>query len=695
MSTFPKCVGTLCAVALALATAAARAGAADDAALRLAVAAERARAPAPRFPRSAFLVDRAIDSVSLSPDGRRLAWLRVQDGRRSVWLQSTAGGAPRQLLSQTDARQAYWSHDGRWLLLESPRQLFALAVDGQGGSGIVSTLGGRERREVRAVDPLRPAAAILLERLPDADAQGQPWRLLRVDMHGERTLLHRDAHRLAGFAFDPDGRLAFVERVEGDALAIHRVDAAGRLHEALRCTRLERCSPLPVTGAGGDLLLRSDRDGNLLRLARLDAHGTLHTLLADPAGEADLDTLALDPDSGQPLVAGWRSGTATDRGLTAAAQRAVEAIAQRFPRRMLDIQAGRGPQAPWLVGERGPTLQAARWHLYDPRSGRFRQVLDEGLRQQRSGKPLAPLPESALAPKIPVAWEASDGMRLHGFVLLPPGADPATRPLVVVPHGGPWNHDRPDYGSIAQFLVNRGYAVFQPQFRGSTGYGRDYVLAARGDFGNGRVQQDIVEGTRYLLAQGIGDARRVGIAGASFGGYATLLGVTFEPELFKVGVAIVPPPDFGLDLRWVSRSDEALNLSRYIPFEARLRMMSLDLDDVAAMARLHAQSPLANADRMTRPLLLIAGGADHRVAIRGVLGYAAQLKLLGRDVSLLVDAEAGHTNEDPLAKEAIFYLTERMLQRHLGGPAPDAPDALLRGYLERNLRLAGKDLRGE
>lgn len=694
MSTFPKSVGTLCAAVLALAATTVRAGTADDAALRLAVTAEQARTPAPRFPRSAFLVDRTIDSVSLSPDGRQLAWLRVQGSQRSVWLQSTVGGAARQLLSQTDARQVYWSHDGRWLLLESPRQLFALATDGQGGSGIVSPLGGRERREVRAVDPLQPAAVILLEQRPATAAGAEPWQLLRVGMHGERTVLHQDAHQLTGFAFGPDGRLAFLERVEGEDLVIHRVDATGGLHEVLRCVRLERCSLLPVTAPDGELLLRSDHDGNLLRLAQLDADGTLRTLLADPAREADLDALAVDPVSGQPLIASWRSSTSTSQGLTAEAERAVGAIARRFPQRDLDIQVGRGPQARWLVGESSPTLQASRWHLYDPRSGQFRQVLDTGLLQQRSDKPLAPLPESALARKIPVAWQASDGMRLHGFLLLPPGADPATLPLVVNPHGGPWSRDRPDYGSFAQFLVNRGYAVFQPQFRSSTGYGRDYVFAARGDFGNGRVQQDIVEGVRHLLAQGIGDAQRVGIAGASFGGYATLLGVTFQPELFKVGIAIVPPADFGWDLRWVARSNEALNLSRYIPFKAWLRTLSLDLDDGATMARLHAQSPLANAGRMSRPLLLIAGGADHRVAIRGVLEYAAQLQLQGKDVSLLVDAEAGHTNEDPLAKEAMFYLVERMLQRHLGGPAPAPPDALLREYLQHNLRLAGKDLRG-
>ena len=693
MSTFQKWSAVRCALVVSLAAGAAHADDAANSALHRALAVEHARAPAPRFPRSAFLVDRLLDSVNLSPDGHFVAWLRVQGNRRSVWLRSTAGGPAYQLLSQTQARQLVWSHDSRWLLLESPRQLFALAAVGQGGSRTIVTLGGNQRREVRAVDPLQGAAVIVSEHDPAVPGSAARWRLRRVDMHGERTLLREDADELAGFAFQPDGRLAFLERVENEDLVIHRVDESGGLHEVLRCVQLQRCALLPVTAPDGELLLRTDRAGNLLDLARLDEHGTLQTLVSDPAGEADLDALVLDPANGQPLIASWRASKATDRGLGIKAHRAVEAITGRFPQRTLDIQVGRGAHAMWLIGEGGPTLQAGHWHLYDQTSGQFSAFIDDTLVHQRSGKPLQPLPESALARKIALSWTASDGMRLHGFLLLPPGADPATLPLVVNPHGGPWGHDRPDYGSFAQFLVNRGYAVFQPQFRGSTGLGRNYVFAARGDFGNGRVQQDIVEGTRYLLAQGVGDAQRVGMAGASFGGYSTLLGVTFQSELFKVGAAIVPPPDFGWDLRWVARSNEALNLSRYIPFDDWLRTLSLDLDDAVTMAHLHAQSPLANAAQMQRPLLLIAGGADHRVAIRGVTAYAAQLKLLGRDVSLLVDAEAGHTNEDPLGREAMFYLIERLLRRHLHGLAAAPPDAALRAYLKQNLRLTGKDLR--
>lgn len=669
-----------------------RAGSNDT--FHAAVEQQRVRPAAPRFHRAAFLVRSATPAVALSPDGRQVAYLREQSGHRSLWVLPADGGEPRRLLGGTDARQVDWSHDGRWLLLASTDQLFAVAAAGQGGSRLVATLGGREQRELLRIDPVQPAAVLLRERVPATLDAPERWRLVRVDVQGRRTLLREDGRQLVDVALDGSGRVAFLERVEGAALVFHRVDRQGRLHDALACRDLHRCALLPLTDTQGRLLLRSDLGDGLEGLRRLEPDGELTTLHEDPRGEADLDTLALDPADGTPRIASYRGTVATSHGLDASTQAALDRLQARYPGRNLEIAIG---ATHWLVEEQASTLHGARWHLFDVRSGAGRDILAFPPLADRDGRPAQWLPEAAMPRKLPLAWTASDGMRLHGFAWLPPGADPAQLPLVVLVHGGPWNASRPDEfgGGFVQALVNRGYAVFEPNFRGSTGLGRSYAMAAQGDFGNGRVQQDIVEGTRWLLGQGIGDAARVGIIGASFGGYSTLLGVTFQPELFKVGVAMVPPPDFGWVLDWVGRTTEALALARYIPFDSWLAALSLDPRDAATMARLHAQSPLAHAQDMNRPLLLYAGGEDRRVAIRGVLGYAARLKELGKDVSVLVDADAGHSNADPVARETQLYLITLMLHRHLGGAAPEPPDPAMREYLARSLRTAGSDLRAE
>jgi dipeptidyl aminopeptidase/acylaminoacyl peptidase len=692
MSRFPRFILALRLIILAALLPASAHADQDADALHSQVAIERARVAAPRFERSDFLLRPSVRNAALSPDGTRVAFQREQDGKHSLWLLSTADDTPRLLQAHSEADAIYWSRDGRWLLLESARQIFALAVADQSGSGIVTTLGGSMQRRLMSIDPVQDAAVLVVEQIAAQPGISRHWQLVRIDLQGRRSVLHSDEFQIVDFALAANGRLAFVGRIESDYIAIHRVDESGALTAVARCIRMRRCGFQSASTDGATLLLQSDLRSNLARLVKLQADGSLQTLHVDPLGEADLDEIATDPLTQEPMIVVYRSGMTRLHALNATAQQHLDAIMRQLPDRDLRIGIGHGDTARWLINERASRLQGERWYLYDTRSRALRQILDEAPIAQRNGKPASRLPESALARKIAFAWRASDGMRLHGFLSLPPGADPARLPLIANVHGGPWNRSQAEYATGVQLLVNRGYAVFEPNFRGSTGHGRDYMFAAQGDFGNGRVQQDIIDGVRYLLAQGIGDAERVGIIGASFGGYSTLLGVTFAPELFKVGVAAVPPPDFGWDLRWVGRSSEALNLSRYISYDAWLRMLALDLDDPATMARLSAQSPLANADRLQRPLLIIAAGEDRRVAIRGVIEYASRLKLMGKDVSLLIDDEAGHSDSLPLAREAGLYLMERMLSAHLGGGQPTAPDTELERYLQHGLRIRGKAL---
>jgi dipeptidyl aminopeptidase/acylaminoacyl peptidase len=664
-----------------------RPGAADASDLRAAVALESARPPAPTFERKTFLAQPVLRSAVLSPDGSTVAFLREQGASRGVWLQPTTGGKPTRLIGDSQAERLHWSRDGRWLFLQSSRQVFALAVKGQPGSGIVSLLGGRSRRSLLMVDPSQPAAVVLMENPPTVSRAEKRWRAWRVDVRGRQTLLREDARQFVDFALDSSGRLAWLLRVDFDKHLLLRVDAKGALHEAGRCVQTRRCQLLGASKDGRDAWLHGNVGDNFERLLRIGPDGSKQVLHSDPRGEADLDSVALDPATGEPMVASYRSTVAASHGITPEATRHVEAINRLFPQRDLRFEIGRGANARWLVHDRASTLRGERLHVYDPRTGTTHEILS-GLGLQWQGKAVPPAPEATMARKIAFAWHASDGMRLHGFLLVPPGIDVSKAPLVVRVHGGPFSHDRPDFDADAQLLANRGYLVFEPNFRSSTGHGMAYKLAANGDFGNGRVQSDIVEGTSYLLAQGIGDRNRVGIVGASFGGYSTLLGVTFQPDLFKVGIAMVPPGDLGWVLRDYARSDAQWF---GIALAVQMKLLGLDPADKALARRLAEQSPIANAAKLRRPVLMLAGGADERVAIRGVTHYAAKLKSLGKDASLLVDEAGGHNSGDIRTREANLYLMEFMLHRHLGGAAPTPPGRVLSDFLARNLRLRGRD----
>ncbi|WP_132862560.1 prolyl oligopeptidase family serine peptidase [Stenotrophomonas sp. ATCM1_4] len=648
-----------------------------DPTLHSAAAAQRALAPAARLPRAAFLEDRALTAVRLSPGGDQVAWLREQGQARSLMVLPTAGGAARVLVGRTQARQLSWSRDGRWLFLHAPRSLAMVPVHSAGG--MRTPLGGVEQRQVMKVDPSQPAAVLLRERVVAGD--GERWRIVRMDAQGKRSVLREDAHWVLDVALDAAGRIVALARFDGDHDALYRVQPDGRLRAVLRLEPLERVNLLAAMD-DGSLLLDGNPGGNFRRVLRLEADDTLRTLHEDPRHEADLDEVVLDPATQQPVAASYRSTVATTHGIGAAAP-VLAAIARQLPGRDIGVQAA-GASSTWLVSARAATLRDPQWYLYDARRGGLRRILDA---PAVAGQ--AP-PESQLSRKVAVSYRASDGMQVHGFVLLPPGVDPARAPLVAQVHGGPISHFRPGFDGVAQFLANRGYVVFQSNFRGSTGHGRAYTFAPQGDYGNGRVQQDVVDGVRWLLAQGIGDPQRVGIVGHSFGGYSTLLGLTFQPELFKVGVAGAPPADLGWAMRWLVMSGEQGDLPDR-SLRQTLRALSLDATEPATRARLHAQSPSANAARMRRPLLVMAGAVDRTVAIREVTHYVATLKAQATPVTLLVDPEGGHSPVDPIPREAYLFAMETMLQRHLGGPVPEPAGQRLRAYLRQNLRVAGPE----
>jgi dipeptidyl aminopeptidase/acylaminoacyl peptidase len=623
--------------------------------------------------RDAFLVEPTISAVTIAPDGRHVAWLRKVGEETSLWLKPS-GGAARTLLRRADADDIFWSHDGRWLFLVSNRTLRRVAVAGDLGSGLVAQIGGSTGLRFAGIDPWQPAAAILKEELR-IDGRRDPvgYRLWRIERGGKRALIAFGRRDPVDLAIAPDGHIGFAKLVEGDHHVIQARNADGQYRILARCVSLERCDLAGTTADGRGLYLASDLGGDLRAVLRIDADGRRTVLNRDPAGERDLDSLAIDPRSGVPVIAGYRGGAPASYGLTDDARRAMTLLTQRL-RGEVTISPTSGQ---WLVRERGSRLQGLRWYLFDPRTGRLDLMLDDPGKRPR-------VPEAALAATFPVSFPASDGRRIHGLLTVPAGRDLRHVALIAAVHGGPWSHDEPDYSTTTQLLANRGYAVFRPQFRGSTGYGRAYMLSPRGDFGDGRVQRDIEEGVRWLLARGIGDPKRVGIAGASFGGYSTLQALSNGSDLFRVGVAIVPPADFG----WVSRQvvdRGTIGSSGGIAFATTLRLLGLDAGDPAIARRLTAQSPFARVAAMRSPLLVIAAGRDERVPIRSVIDYAARLRQLGRNAEVIVARKQPHAPDDPMARRAYLYFMETMLARYLSGPAAAPPAEDLRQWIGANL----------
>ncbi|MBS0472341.1 MAG: S9 family peptidase [Proteobacteria bacterium] len=258
----------------------------------------------------------------------------------------------------------------------------------------------------------------------------------------------------------------------------------------------------------------------------------------------------------------------------------------------------------------------------------------------------------------PYDYEARDGAKIHGFLTTPPGRkDAKGLPLVVMPHGGPDARDAIGFDWWAQFLANRGYAVFQPNYRGSTGYGRAYQAAGFQQWGL-RMQDDITDGVKALIADGTANAKRICIVGASYGGYAALAGATFTPDLYACAVSFAGVSD--LDRMLTEEKHSFGDHSGVVSFwESRI-----GIDE----AKLDAVSPALHADQVKIPILLMHGKLDTTVRIAQSEAERDALQRAGKSVSLVVFDTDDHYLSLAATRNAMLSTLERFLHDHIGGP---------------------------
>lgn len=627
---------------------------------------------APLLDPKLFDLPERLRDVRLAPDGAHLAWVEDVDGKAELHVTPLAGGPARPLASLEPQDRVHWSRDGTVLFVAQEGGVAAIGVrDGAGGR--IAMLDKEGNQRFAGIDRSMPRHALIEEN----DPARRRTRLVRVKADGARSILYDGAGAITAHLFGPDGRPAILRRQEPDFTQLILQGQGKSWIEAARCRPLRTCVPLALSPDGARLFLRTLHGGDREALLEVTLPGgkqrVVHT---DPEGLADLVGVTLNPHNGQPMLAAYQLPGPRLYGIDAEGKRIAAGIARRFPDGGVYVESC-APGACLLV-ERGPRMAQPRYWLFDLKRQTFRPVL--GDIRARAAIP----PEQYLARRIALRYPASDGKLVHGYLTLPPGRPARSLPLVTIVHGGPWGHVGGGYSAGAQLLANRGVAVFEPNFRGSTGYGERYTTAPGADFGNGRVQADIIDGVRWLLAQGVGDAQRLGIAGSSFGGYATLLALTHTPGMFRFGLAGQPPTDFARSMR-VSAAAPAKPGER--PLRLMLAELGIDPGSPAQMQPIARDAPHGLGARLRAPLLVIAGGKDELVEVEAVVDYVARLQGLGKPVSVLVDPEEGHNPRNPLARQAQMHLLLRMLHRYLGAPPPPAADAELARYLARTLRV--------
>ncbi|GAA4899787.1 S9 family peptidase [Streptomonospora salina] len=613
----------------------------------------------------------------ISPDGTRIAYLAPWHGRLNVFLRDVdsdwsapdleeGSGTPaaRRITSETrrNIDQFFWSVDGRHLLFQQDTD-------------------GDENWHLHRVDPARPeqpavdltpyegvrllGAQLSPDRAGTAFVQLNKRRADLIDffeldlMSGELTPVAESSGdviswlrvpgRVLAFTIEEGGEHVLSERTGGEPRTIARFPQSDILLGVL---------PAVPTADGMGLWIGSARGSDLTRVAHLDLETGEETEvdshpvfdLDTPRPEADprfASSLIIHPATGDLLGVRYLGDRQDIHALEPHFAEILPHLTELSDGDLSHVSTDTTGQR-WVVEFTHDRDPGVTW-FYDHASRKARRLF----------RPFPHLDPEQLAPVTPVALTARDGLPLPSHLTLPVGLEPRNLPTVLVVHGGPWYRDSWSYDPEVQLLANRGYAVLQVNFRGSTGYGKAHVEAGIGEFA-GRMHDDLIDALDWAIDRGLTDPNRVAIYGSSYGGYAALVGAAFTPDRFAAAISYTGMSDL------VDLVEGVVPFARRAVENSYLRHIG-DPEIPEQRADMLARSPISRVEDITAPVLLIHGANDVRVHRRNSDRVAAALRDRGCEVEYLLNETEGHWFINPESNIELYRRLESFLAKHLGG----------------------------
>ena len=600
-------------------------------------------------------------NVQISPDGKYLSWVAAVDGVLNVWVAPADNPSQARAVTQDKARgirSYFWSYHPDTLLYlrdsGGDEDFHLYAVDLKTGQAKDLTPFPKTTAQVAGVSPKHPGT--ILVGMNDRDAQ---WHdIYKVDLaSGDRTLLEKNDAQIAGYIADADYTLKYAQRSrpDGGADVLRRgANGAWEKFDDIPFEDVLTTSPGGLTLDGKTLYFTDSRGRNTAALFAIDVASGKRSLVLEDA-RADVGGTLADPATGKVQAVSvdylrdeWK---VVDPAIRADLEK-LEAIGPgdvSVNTRTLDDKT-------WIVAYSAAEAPLV-YYRYDRGAGTLTKLFSA--RPKLEGKPLVP--------QWPVEIASRDNKTLVSYLTLPRSADANSDgkaetpvPLVLLVHGGPWARDSYGYGGYNQWLANRGYAVLSVNFRGSTGFGKDFTNAGNGEWA-GKMHDDLIDAVQWAVKQGVTTQDQVAIMGGSYGGYATLAGLTFTPDAFACGVDIVGPSNLNTLLSTVP--------PYWASFFEQLAKRMGDPRTDAGKKWLTERSPLTRADQIKKPLLIGQGANDPRVkqAESDQIVKAMQAKNI--PVTYVLFPDEGHGFARPENNKAFNAVTEGFLAQCLGGRA--------------------------
>lgn len=602
------------------------------------------------IPREVLFGNPEKASPQLSPDGNMLAYTAPDEGVMNVWVKTV--GKDDDLAVTQDRHRGimgyFWAPNGEQILYIQDKdgdenwRIYSVPVAG-GEAVCLTPMEGIQAR-IFAVDPEFPDEILigLNDRIP------QLHDVYRLNLKtGEKTL--EAQNNLGAVAWIADHtykvRIAMIPTPDGGVMLLHRKDAESEWEPLLQWGNEDALS----TGAFGfakdnqTLFMINSIGVNAAELRTYNVETKEEKVIAgDP--DYDISGLMIQPRTYKLQAVNFARDRSEWQALDPAIQVHLDAL-RNLHRGDFGVSDRTIDDKTWLVVydvDNGPIA----YYAYDlaTRKGTFlfhhRPVLE--------GLPLAEMK--------PVTVTARDGLNLHCYLTVPVNVEAKNLPAVMLIHGGPWWRDSWGYHPEVQWLANRGYAVMQVNFRGSTGFGKNFVAAGDKEWG-GKMQDDITDATNWLINEGIADPERTAIYGGSYGGFAVLSGVTKEPDLYACGV-----DEMGVSniITWLNTMPPY-----WEPIKPLIYMRVGHPEEDAEL--LKSRSPLFNIDKVKAPLLIAQGKNDPRVPLAESIQIRDALKAAGKTVEYIEFEDEGHGFARPENRLKFYAAAEKFLADHLGG----------------------------
>ena len=615
----------------------------------------------PLIDREVFFDDPEVAGIQISPDGSYLSFVKPYKGTRNIWIKTIDEPFEDAILISKDSLRPIaghlWSRDGKFILYVQDKggdeNYNIYAVDPAAASpGVIPEARNLTNlKDIRVIifDMPRNNHDLLYLGINDRDKAWHDLYSLQIST-GELTLVRENTNRYTSWIFDNDAnlRLATLSRNDGSS-ELWRIDDQGETF-LYKWTMFETAYPLSFKKDNRHLYIVSNTgdDINFTQLFQMDIEtGEMELVESDPEGKVDFDNLVTSDKTLDVIYTSYTNDFTRHYYKDKNFEEHIKGIEAQFPNDEVSMFGPTTDEKLWLVN---------LWSDVNPGETYIYNMETKKLAFQYKLRPN--LDKENLSSVKSIRYKSSDGLDIQAYLTLPKGAGSKNLPLVVNPHGGPWARDYWGYNPYTQFLANRGYAVLQPNFRASTSFGKDFLNAGNREWGE-LMQDDITWGVKYLIEQGIVDKDRVAIYGGSYGGYATLAGLAFTPDLYTCGVSEVGPSNLLTLINSLPPYWESIRKTFYE------RMGDPDTDE--GLEQLRRQSPLFSADKIVAPLLVVQGENDPRVKKAESDQIVIALRDRGFPVEYLNAPDEGHGYARPVNNMAFIAAMEKFLAKHLNG----------------------------